>query len=223
MPRKDADTQKPTRASLISDALKEAILNGELAPGAKINLEDMRETYSVSLSPMREAVSRLVATGLVEFEDQRGYNVTMASLTELSEVTTLLASLSTQALEQAMKTPDLDWESAVLGAAHRLRRSAELGHENWDRTYLDFLDTMVRGCQMTLLGGFWDKLSILNDRYRRMARRKGHSPSKSTADACAAIANAVIARDTDLTCALLRQQIETAGERFADALEEVLG
>jgi len=56
-----------------------AILRGDLKPGAKINLDRLRQDFAVSISPLREAVSRLVPDGLVEFEDQRGYRVAPVS------------------------------------------------------------------------------------------------------------------------------------------------
>lgn len=79
----NADGRKPTLAGRVPLELRRAILNGQLQPGEKINLDRMREDFDVSVSPIREAVSRLVADGLVEFEDQRGFRVAPISLENL--------------------------------------------------------------------------------------------------------------------------------------------
>ncbi|MDP1732398.1 MAG: GntR family transcriptional regulator [Devosia sp.] len=78
----NADGRKPTLAGRVSLELRRAILNGQLQPGEKINLDRMREDFDVSVSPIREAVSRLVGR-LVEFEDQRGFRVAPISLENL--------------------------------------------------------------------------------------------------------------------------------------------
>src|SRR4051794_29824701 len=64
-----------TKASLLTSRIREAILSGELRPGTKINLAHLRDALGVSLSPLREALARLIAVGLVEFHDNRGYRV----------------------------------------------------------------------------------------------------------------------------------------------------
>ena len=55
--------------------LREAIISGQLEAGSKINLDRAKQSFNVSLSPLREALARLISDGLVEFEDNRGYRV----------------------------------------------------------------------------------------------------------------------------------------------------
>jgi len=64
---------KPTVVSNLTTRLRGAILSGALAPGAPLNLDRMREEMQVSVSTMREAVTRLVSGGLIEAEEQKGY------------------------------------------------------------------------------------------------------------------------------------------------------
>ena len=72
-------------ATQLLDRLREAIISGQLEAGSKINLSKARESFEVSLSPLREALARLIADGLVEFEDNRGYRVAPVSLSNLEE------------------------------------------------------------------------------------------------------------------------------------------
>ena len=47
-------------------SLREAIVTGGLAPGAPLVIDDLAATFGLSTMPVREAVKRLVADGLVE-------------------------------------------------------------------------------------------------------------------------------------------------------------
>ncbi len=83
------DDAKNTLASHLVDRLREEILSGNLAPGSKINVESIRRNFGVSLSPLREALARLIAVGLVELHDNKGYSVAPTSLSNLGEITRL--------------------------------------------------------------------------------------------------------------------------------------
>ena len=56
-----------TKADEIALALEEAILAGELAPGEVLRQEQLSERFAVSRAPVREALRRLAALGLVSF------------------------------------------------------------------------------------------------------------------------------------------------------------
>ena len=66
-------TSRGTLAQRVVDALKDRILSGDLAPGAKLPSEaELLAAYGVSRTVVREAVSRLQAEGLVETFQGRG-------------------------------------------------------------------------------------------------------------------------------------------------------
>ncbi len=56
---------------------------GRLAPGAKLKIELLQERYQVGATPLREALSLLCATGLVERIEQRGFRVARVGAEEL--------------------------------------------------------------------------------------------------------------------------------------------
>jgi len=213
--------RKETISSRIVAALRAAILRGDLKPGAKINLDRLRQDFAISISPLREAVSRLVPDGLVKFEDQRGYRVAPVSATNLAEITDLRAGLEVQALRAAIAGGDLDWEADVLRALHRLNHTARdpaspVGIDAWEALHEGFHLALISGCRQPLLMHFCTVLRAMNGRYRRLL--PGHSPGRDSAAEHAAIAQAATAHHTDAACAALHDHITRTGRDLAARL-----
>lgn len=208
--------RKETISSRISATLREAIQRGDLAPGSRINLDRLREEYDISISPLREAVSRLTADGLVEFEDQRGYRVAPVSRANLIEVTTLRAEFDGIALRASIERGGLDWESDVLRAHYLLMRSARDPErpdtlEAWERAHAEFHMALIRGCGMPLLLTFCSVLHNMTDRYRHLYPiDAGLYPDLGAEHSD--IAMAATAHEADRACAALRAHILRTGE-----------
>ena len=75
------------------DAIRAKILNGELAPGERLREEELAEAVGVSRTPVREALRRLDADGLVEFNANRGAHVAAWTEHDLEEIFGLRAVL----------------------------------------------------------------------------------------------------------------------------------
>src|SRR3954454_21028704 len=82
-----------TKADEIALALEEAIVAGELQPGTVLRQEQVSAQYAVSRTPVREALRRLSALGLVSFEANRGFRVRTLSRQEMWEAFLLRAEL----------------------------------------------------------------------------------------------------------------------------------
>src|SRR5512132_1389989 len=99
------------KADDIARALEEAIVAGEIPPGSTLRQEHLSEQFQVSRTPVREALRRLAALGLVTFEPNRGVRVRMLALDELREaflVRAELESLATEIATPKMSGDDLD-------------------------------------------------------------------------------------------------------------------
>ena len=68
-------TLDSTKADDIALVIEEAIVSGELAPGTVLRQEQLSEQFNVSRTPVREALRRLAALGLVSFVPNRGVRV----------------------------------------------------------------------------------------------------------------------------------------------------
>jgi len=213
------DDGKNTIASQLVDRLREAIVSGELQPGAKINLDRARESFAVSLSPLREALARLIPDGLVIFEDNRGYRVAPVSQADLREITRLRSEFESLALRQAIAVAPPSWEGEVMRALHRLntaeRDPDEPGTlERWEALHREFHLALLAGCEMPRLLRFCQTLLNLNDRYRRkfLVRTSG---DRNVGAEHGEIAQGAVARDADYACGRLLDHIHRTGSNLA--------
>src|SRR5437660_9900623 len=90
-----------TKADDIALAIEEAIVSGELPPGTVLRQEQLSERFAVSRTPIREALRRLAALGLVSFVPNRGVRVRTLSREELHEAFLVRAALESPATELA--------------------------------------------------------------------------------------------------------------------------
>ncbi len=87
-------------------SLREGILSGAIAAGTRLGEAELAGRLSVSRTPIREALSRLAAEGLVELQPNRGARVATWSTAELHELFEVRLRLEPYAVRQAV--PNID-------------------------------------------------------------------------------------------------------------------
>jgi DNA-binding GntR family transcriptional regulator len=104
MERNPARPLPPSRTTpdLIADAIREAIARGEPPPGGALRQELLAERFGVSRIPVREALRRLEAEGLVVVYPNRGAYVSRLDADELREIYDLRIMLECDLLERAV-------------------------------------------------------------------------------------------------------------------------
>src|SRR5690242_17868944 len=106
-----------TLAEKAFETLHGAIVTGRLQPGTRLPIEVLAEVLEMSPMPIREAVRRLDAAGLVENIPHRGARVTELSVTDLAEVYEARLALEVLAIRRAAERFD---ERAAALAGERL-------------------------------------------------------------------------------------------------------
>ena len=81
--------------------LRQRIVEGQLAPGAKLNERELSESLNVSRTPLREAIRMLAAEGLVELLPNRGAVVASMSAQDVADTFEVIAGLEGQSGELA--------------------------------------------------------------------------------------------------------------------------
>jgi DNA-binding GntR family transcriptional regulator len=99
----------PLRRSLSDEVvvrLREAILNGKIAPGDRLREKALAESMSVSRGPVREAIQKLEREGLVVVYPNRGAVVARLAREDLEEVYSLRRALERLAIQEAVHKAD---------------------------------------------------------------------------------------------------------------------
>jgi DNA-binding GntR family transcriptional regulator len=84
---------KITRAEELRLQLADEIVRGALAPGSPLDETDIARRFSVSRTPVREALRQLAASGLVDSRAHRGAVVARPSIERMTEMFEAMAEL----------------------------------------------------------------------------------------------------------------------------------
>ena len=149
-----------TKADDIALAIEEAIVAGELPPGSVLRQEQLSERYDVSRTPVREALRRLAALGLVSFEPNRGVRVRTLSRESMREAFMVRAefeSLVTGVAATKITREELDEleeTEQLFSSLTRALRSREPGRDRraltaeWMRANHGFHDVIYRVAEL---------------------------------------------------------------------------
>ena len=169
---RDVTTTAPTtRTQWAEDRLREAILGGALEPGERINASDLAEQWSVSVTPLREAIQRLAGDGLVEVLPQRGARVTAPSPAEVTQIYELRLLLEPLALRQSLEASD-DQHRAEIRAAFAAFTSAPSTLEAVE-AHSRFHETLLSRCPSEWLTRFTTQLADSSRLYQVASLRVG--------------------------------------------------
>src|SRR5918992_3876036 len=107
-PRRLADVAHRTAQERVEEALRQAILGGELSPGEPLVLDDLSDQLGVSRTPIREAMRALASEGLIDMDSFRSATVHTPSLEEAREIYDLRLVLDPIAVRRAVEriTPE---------------------------------------------------------------------------------------------------------------------
>jgi len=160
----------------IFEALKADVLLGRVAPNERLQVDALSEKYDVSLSPVREALQKLVATGLVVTSERRGFRVAGLTRADLADLGRTRRHIERTAVAEAMRLGDDDWEADVVRAIHALSKVTRVVEDRmsygpeWEARHREFHLAMVKGCGSPRLIQIWKNLFDQGIRYRRIAQ-----------------------------------------------------
>lgn len=212
-----------TLTEAVYGRIRNDILLGLLKPGDKLKLESLRERYDASINTLRETLSRLVADGLVANEGQRGFTVVPTSLADLRDITEMRQLLECHAARLSIQSADLDWESRVVGAYHKLSKIEQVIDTDPKR-YIPLLEAYNRqfhGALISACGSRWllNFHGVMYDqslRYRMLAFQVRDFPREQSRREHREILDAALARDADRLTALLAAHITKGAELYVE-------
>lgn len=158
-----------TRIDWVEAQIRQAILDGELPPGERLITATLSERFSVSPTPLREALQRLAGEGLVEFVPQRGARVTPLSSPDRSELAELRRLLEPETAAQAAAGGWPEWRALVESVSGRLLRTwAEIDSTPvaQEFAYRAFYEAVASACPSTRLRNMTRVVRDQASRYR---------------------------------------------------------
>jgi DNA-binding GntR family transcriptional regulator len=201
-PQENSNPSGKSLTLLAFDALRADIIACRLAPSQKLGIQALAKRYSVGVTAIREALSRLVADGLVEATDQRGFRVTPVSKLELLDLTETRIAIESIALAKAIELGDVAWESKVVAAFHQLSRhpgpvlSDGAGQSpEWPVLHEKFHESLISGCNSPWLMSICKLMYEQSERYRHLSFDTTPSTERSTIDEHRELMDATIDRD----------------------------
>jgi GntR family transcriptional regulator, carbon starvation induced regulator len=217
---------KLTQAETACNLIRFEILDGQLLPGAKLNIKALESRLDVSLGAIREALSRLHAEGLVRAEAQRGYTVVPVSAEELRDLTKTRVEIDALCLREAMQNGNIEWEARIVGAAHRMERLQDLpsavegGRATplWNQAHGEFHDALVSACPSAWLLRIRKLLYGQSERYRRLAVPL-ESQNRDVRGEHRRLMDAVLARDEAAVLKEIDQHISATAEVILKSLK----
>src|SRR5690554_5131185 len=112
-----------SRTLRVFEQMRAEILDGRLRPGARLHLTTLSARFAVSLGAVREALSRLVADGLVQAIDRRGFRVSPVSIEDIRDITATRIEIEGLALRRSIERGDAAWEAGIVASLHLLTRA----------------------------------------------------------------------------------------------------
>jgi DNA-binding GntR family transcriptional regulator len=205
-----------TLAEKAFETLHTAIITGQLRPGTRLPIEELAEVLEMSPMPIREAVRRLDAAGLVENIPHRGARVTELSITDLAEVYEARLALEVLAIRRAAERFEPADEATARQRLDELNRMSDDKSAATSSAHAAFHFVLYEAADsawlLRLIRPVWETaerycLEVPQCRQLR-ARRLEHT----------AILDACVAHDADRAAVALRDHLATTANNIAVAM-----
>jgi DNA-binding GntR family transcriptional regulator len=209
--RRSSDPGRSSARTLATDLFEEIrsdILHNRLDPGARLMFRDLRERYRSGLSPLREALMRLAAEGLVVLEDHRGFRVAPATRDEMIDIANTLVEIEALAIRMACEKGDDHWEAGIVARFHELSKRPMFAadgtlDEEWEERNVAFHQSLYEACGSPSLKFVCHVLYERHCRYRRLWSRTDNQ-TRDVAREHELLMKAALSRDATAAIALLR-------------------
>ncbi len=210
------------------DQLREEILTGKLLPGQRIKVSLLAQTHGVSLNVVREALNRLAGEQWVEIEPQQGFRVRALTADDLIDLVRQRAIFEGIALRQSIARGDVEWQSRVVAAHHRLSRTPvaldsqpERVNPEWLARHEEFNIVMMEACGSPRLVQIVRQLAEASAMYHRAllpaVSAEGELESEHTA-----LLDAILGGDADLAVRVLTSHLEQTRDLMLPMLAKSL-
>ncbi|MEU6223616.1 GntR family transcriptional regulator [Streptomyces sp. NPDC047042] len=204
--------QRSSVRGQILDALRTALVGGELAPGEVYSAPALGDRFGVSATPVREAMQQLALEGAVEVVPNRGFRVVARGARELAELAEIRALIELPVLLRLARTVPAERWTELRPLAEATARAASTGCR---ATYAETDRAFHRA--VLSLSGNTQLVQIADDLHRRAQwplvdtkADTGRAALMKDAAAHTTLLDALIDRDVQLVQSLTRNHVTGA-------------
>jgi DNA-binding GntR family transcriptional regulator len=210
-----------TLAESVRQQLADDILRGVLPPGARLDEIGLAKRFSLSRTPVREALRQLTATGLVEMRPRRGVIVSLPSDSALAEMFEVMGELeaSCARLAALRMSPA---ERIRLELVHRRSRDAvrDNDRDSYRKINFEFHDAIYRGAHNAYLTATTVGMRQRIAAFRRAQFTIPDRLAKSYQEHDA-IVTAVLRADAETASELMRAHVNVVRVATSDYVHEL--
>ncbi|SMP28379.1 GntR family transcriptional regulator [Shimia sagamensis] len=210
---------KQSLPEMIANDLRERILSGDMSEGEPIRQEALAEEYDVSRMPIREALKRLNAEGLIQWANNRGGTVTKHSIGEIGEIFDLRILIETDLFRRAIPQMSL----ADFDKCENILQQMETSYDEddvarWGTLNHAYHSALYAAAGRSLTKDILDRINIQSDRYVRLhlSVMEQREPAKEEHRNLLKLARE---RNTDAACGLLAAHIERTKNELLELIE----
>lgn len=196
-----------------------------LKPGERLATNLLSQRFGVSLSAVREALSRLVSEGLVLADPQRGFRAAPISSEDLLNLMEAAAGIEAMCIRSALAAGDKAWEErlvaardAALAAPLTSPAAGNRISDAFSKAHQDFHQTLMSACSNARISDLRRQLHDQSERYRELCIPMTHDID-ALKQGYEEITTAALARDVDRTTMLVTKQLQRNVDRFVQALD----
>lgn len=152
-------------ATIVFDALRKAIIEGELKDGEPLRQDEIARMFNTSRIPVREAISRLEEQGLVKSQRYKGAVVAGLSLEEATEVFDFRALVECEVIRRAV--PKMSKDLLAEARAYCEDFAASPNPMDWGDLNRKFHGALYSACALPYHISVVDNAMDRIDRYLR--------------------------------------------------------
>ena len=208
-------------ADVVARRLAQAILSGDLPPGTRLREQNLAKSFSVSRTPVREALILLSASGLAHLEPNRGATVLQLTAADVSEVYHLRAVLESEsaALAAGRITPEVT--VLLFKICDRMAELREAPASEQLAADTEFHYTIAEASGSSRLHALVRQVSAIPVAYRSAIAYTGADMGEAERQH-RGIAGAIRRQDHGEARRLMRSHVEWAGRLAVDRLQPTL-
>lgn len=207
--------ERPSLTEIAYEEIRNSICLGKFAPGYKLVVDELIKTYNISNTPIKEALNRLVAEGLVETVPRRGMQVKTFGPQDIIEVNDMRFMYESFCARKAVKVID-DRPDSKAKLLAKMQQMEELTEQHASYNYVSHIKidqafhlTLISLAENEMLMKEYKKLRAINMAfnnyiYRDLPLKRGEAALREHR----LIYEALINKDESLLVKNLEQHIE---------------